>query len=129
MACGQEPHYTFCVFIFWFIHSTKYVFHVFLERSLYSEPFHEVINHCDLPCSAVYYFFLMYFYVLLISFIFYHDLMIQVISGRWCTCVLATSSLMCLRVLVPIVGLRLSDLMGPLLSLHHHHHHHHLRHL
>jgi hypothetical protein len=45
----------------------------------------------------------------------------QVVSGRWCTRVLVTSTLTCPRVLVPIVGLNPPDLVGPLLRHHHHH--------
>jgi hypothetical protein len=46
----------------------------------------------------------MYFYMLLILFILYQDLMVQVITGKWCTHVLATLPLTCSRLLVPMVG-------------------------
>jgi hypothetical protein len=68
-------------------------------------------------CNVLPYVFLHIAYIIHL----YHALMVQVISGRWCARVLPTSSLTCLRVLVPVVGLRPSDLMGPLLSLHHCH--------
>jgi hypothetical protein len=64
----------------------------------------------------------MYFYILLISFNFYSDLMMQVISGKWYARVLVTLSLTCLRVLVPIVGQHPSDLVRPLMRLHNRHH-------
>jgi hypothetical protein len=53
-----------------------------------------------------------FFYILFISFIFYCDLMVQVIFTRWCAHLLATLSLTCSRVLVPVVGQRPLDLIG-----------------
>jgi hypothetical protein len=53
-----------------------------------------------------------FFYILLRSFIIYCDLMVQVISGRWCAHVLATLPLTCPRCLVPMVVQHPPDLMG-----------------
>jgi hypothetical protein len=49
----------------------------------------------------------------------YHDLMVQVISDKWCARIPETLSLTRLRVLVPVIGLHPMSLVGPLLRLHH----------
>jgi hypothetical protein len=91
---------------------------------LYSEPFYEVMNYCDLS-SLVLHLFLPYVFFSHIAHIIYlyRDLMLQVISGIWCACVLATFALVCLRHLVPVVVQHPLDLMGPLLRVPHRLHH------
>jgi hypothetical protein len=64
------------------------------------EPCSEVMNHYDLSCQLSILYALCIFYILLYLYL-YHDVIVQVISCRWCTRVPVTLPLMHLRHRMP----------------------------
>jgi hypothetical protein len=66
--------------------------------------------------------YVLFLYILLYLYL-YHNLMVKVVSGRWCACVLVTLPLMCLSCRMPVLGQHPVDLVVQLLSFHHRHCH------
>jgi hypothetical protein len=75
------------------------------------KPFYEVMNHCDLPCQLSAHSALCIFTYCLCHYP-YHDPMVQVTSGRWCTHVLANLLLVRLSCRMPVLGQQPLDFMG-----------------
>jgi hypothetical protein len=98
-----------------------YVPHAFLTMIIVLEPCYEVMNNCVLSCQ-------LYIHSALSTFTYcichypHHDLMVQVISRRWCALVLVTLPLA--SHLLPVRRLGPLDLVGLPPRLHHHHHLH-----
>jgi hypothetical protein len=53
----------------------------------------------------------------------YHDLMVQVIFGRWCTCIWATSLRKCMSHQTLVLGQQQMSFPMLLIGLPRHHHH------
>jgi hypothetical protein len=64
------------------------------------EPCYEVMNHYDLSCQLSILYALCIFYILLYLYL-YHDVIVQVISCRWCARVPVTLPLTRLRHQMP----------------------------
>jgi hypothetical protein len=73
---------------------------VILMMIIVLEPCSEVMNHYDLSCQLSILYALCIFYILLYLYL-YHDVIVQVISYRWCARVPVTLPLTHLRHQMP----------------------------
>jgi hypothetical protein len=86
------------------------------------KPCYEVMNRYVLSCQLS--FILLYVPFTYCLYLYpYHDLMVQVISGRWCARVLATSLRMCLSRRTLVVGQQRMSFAMMLAGLPRYHHH------
>jgi hypothetical protein len=95
---NQASCCTICVLYSGFIPSSLYMPLVILMMIIVLEPCSEVMNHYDLSCQLSILYALCIFYILLYL---YHDIIVQVISCRWCARVPVTLPLTCLRHQMP----------------------------